>query len=114
MHRKFGDGPMDFFATGLKAAPKWHQKSITDFGEIVLRPESPAVTARKNLVTHCNQAQRMAPLSALRQVSRESANFLGAGRAALLQLAHPWVAAALLHHSNLITDAICRFHSTFR
>jgi uncharacterized protein (DUF2236 family) len=44
----------------------------------------------------------------------ESAVFLGAGRAALLQLAHPWVAASLLHHSGLLHDAIGRFHSTFR
>jgi uncharacterized protein (DUF2236 family) len=48
------------------------------------------------------------------QVNRESAVFLGAGRAALLQLAHPWVAVALAHHSNLLNDAIARFHSTFR
>src|ERR1700684_1622608 len=48
------------------------------------------------------------------QVNRESAVFLGAGRAALLQLAHPWVAVALAHHSTLLTDAIGRFHSTFR
>ena len=48
------------------------------------------------------------------QVNRESAVFLGAGRAALLQLAHPWVAVALAHHSNLLNDAIGRFHSTFR
>lgn len=54
------------------------------------------------------------PDSVAWQVSRESAIFLGAGRAALLQLAHPWVAAALLHHSNLMNDAIGRFHSTFR
>jgi uncharacterized protein (DUF2236 family) len=47
-------------------------------------------------------------------VNRESAVFLGAGRAALLQLAHPWVATALAHHSNLLHDAIGRFHSTFR
>src|SRR5579862_4638246 len=47
-------------------------------------------------------------------VNRESAVFLGAGRAALLQLAHPWVAASLLEHSNLKNDAIGRFHSTFR
>jgi uncharacterized protein (DUF2236 family) len=47
-------------------------------------------------------------------VNRESAVFLGAGRAALLQLAHPWVAVALAHHSNLLNDAIGRFHSTFR
>jgi uncharacterized protein (DUF2236 family) len=48
------------------------------------------------------------------RVNCESAVFLGAGRAALLQLAHPWVAVALAHHSNLLNDAIGRFHSTFR
>jgi len=48
------------------------------------------------------------------RVNRESALFLGAGRAALLQLAHPWVAVALAHHSNLLNDAVGRFHSTFR
>jgi len=55
-----------------------------------------------------------APDSIVWQVSRESAIFLGAGRAALLQLAHPWVAAALRQRSNLMNDAIGRFHSTFR
>ena len=48
------------------------------------------------------------------RVDRESALFLGAGRAALLQLAHPWVAAALDQHSNLRADPLRRFHSTFR
>ena len=48
------------------------------------------------------------------RVNRESVLFLAAGRAALLQLAHPWVAAAILHHSHLLNDAIGRFHSTFR
>jgi uncharacterized protein (DUF2236 family) len=47
-------------------------------------------------------------------VNRESAVFLAAGRAALLQLAHPWVAVALAHHSPLLNDAVGRFHSTFR
>ena len=47
-------------------------------------------------------------------MNRESAVFLGAGRAALLQLAHPWVAVALAHHSTLLNDAVGRFHSTFR
>ena len=54
------------------------------------------------------------PDSVTWRVNRESAVFLGAGRAALLQLAHPWVAASLIHHSNLRNDAIGRFHSTFR
>jgi uncharacterized protein (DUF2236 family) len=54
------------------------------------------------------------PGSVTWQVNRESAVFLGAGRAALLQLAHPWVAVALAQHSNLLNDAVGRFHSTFR
>ncbi len=54
------------------------------------------------------------PGSVTWQVNRECAVFLGAGRAALLQLAHPWVAASLAQHSRLMTNAIGRFHSTFR
>jgi uncharacterized protein (DUF2236 family) len=48
------------------------------------------------------------------RINRESALFLGAGRAALLQLAHPWVAAALDQHSTLLAKPIARFHNTFR
>lgn len=48
------------------------------------------------------------------KINRESAVFLGAGRAALLQLAHPWVAAALAQHSTTLADPIARFHQTFR
>ena len=48
------------------------------------------------------------------RINRESALFLGAGRAALLQLAHPWVAAALDQHSSLLEKPIARFHNTFR
>lgn len=48
------------------------------------------------------------------QVNREAALFLGAGRAALLQLAHPWVAAALAEHSTVLHRPIARFHNTFR
>jgi len=47
------------------------------------------------------------------KINRESALFLGAGRAALLQLAHPWVAVALDQHSNLRNDPLARFHNTF-
>jgi uncharacterized protein (DUF2236 family) len=47
------------------------------------------------------------------QVDREAAIFLGAGRALLLQLAHPWVAAAISQHSQVIGDPIGRFHRTF-
>src|SRR5271154_4957186 len=60
------------------------------------------------------QAGIFGPSSISWKVNRESVLFLGAGRAALLQLAHPWVAAALLHHSALRTDPLARFHNTFR
>ena len=48
------------------------------------------------------------------KLNRESAVFLGAGRAALLQLAHPWVTHALDQHSRTLNDPIGRFHGTFR
>jgi len=60
------------------------------------------------------QAGIFGPSSISWQVHRESALFLAAGRAALLQLAHPWVAVALDQHSNLLGDPLARFHNTFR
>ena len=53
------------------------------------------------------------PRSVTWQVDREAAIFLGAGRALLLQLAHPWVAAAIEQHSDTFADPIARFHRTF-
>jgi uncharacterized protein (DUF2236 family) len=53
------------------------------------------------------------PHSLTWRVDREVANFLGAGRALLLQLAHPWVASAIEQHSNAFADPIARFHRTF-
>ncbi len=54
------------------------------------------------------------PQSITWKINRESALFLGAGRAALLQLAHPWVATALAQHSTTLSNPIDRFHQTFR
>lgn len=53
------------------------------------------------------------PGSMLWRVDREALVFLGAGRALLMQLAHPWVAAAIADHSAVSTDPIGRFHRTF-
>ncbi len=47
------------------------------------------------------------------RIDREAAIFLAAGRALLLQLAHPWVAAAIAQHSRSLADPIGRFHRTF-
>jgi uncharacterized protein (DUF2236 family) len=46
------------------------------------------------------------------RVNREAAIFLGAGRALLLQLAHPYVAAGIAEHSRTLADPIGRFHRT--
>src|SRR5829696_2420007 len=53
------------------------------------------------------------PASALWHVDREAILFVGAGRALLMQLAHPWVATAISKHSNALDDPIGRFHRTF-
>src|SRR5262249_59278227 len=53
------------------------------------------------------------PRSMTWRVNREAAIFLGAGRALLLQLAHPWIAAAIEQHSDTFANPIGRFHPTF-
>jgi uncharacterized protein (DUF2236 family) len=53
------------------------------------------------------------PQSMTWRINREAAIFLGAGRALLLQLAHPWIAAAIEQHSNTFANPIGRFHRTF-
>jgi uncharacterized protein (DUF2236 family) len=54
------------------------------------------------------------PASVTWRVNREAAIFLGAGRALLLQLAHPWVATAIADQSKVFDDPLGRFHRTFR
>lgn len=53
------------------------------------------------------------PASMTWRIDREAAIFLGAGRALLLQLAHPWVAAAIADQSRVFADPLGRFHRTF-
>lgn len=53
------------------------------------------------------------PDSLFWQVGRYSTAFLGAGRAALLQNAHPWVANAIKQHSRTMDDPMSRFRGTF-
>lgn len=54
------------------------------------------------------------PASTTWRLSREAVMFLAAGRALLLQLAHPWVAAAIADHSRALDEPIARFHRTFK
>src|SRR6478672_12454989 len=55
----------------------------------------------------------LGPDSVTWRVNREAAMFLGAGRALLLQLAHPWIASAVEQHSDTFANPIGRFHRTF-
>src|SRR5579859_3293806 len=83
-------------------------------GEPVSRAAIERLWALVREQTHDPRAGIFGPSSVSWRVNRESALFLGAGRAALLQLAHPWVATALDQHSNLRNDPLTRFHNTFR
>jgi uncharacterized protein (DUF2236 family) len=53
------------------------------------------------------------PSSMMWDIDKEAVIFLGAGRALLLQLAHPWISAAIAQHSQTLADPIGRFHRTF-
>ncbi len=53
------------------------------------------------------------PESMTWEVNKYMTNYLGAGRAVLLQLAHPWVATAIDQHSVLKTDFVGRLRRTF-
>src|ERR1043166_278890 len=56
----------------------------------------------------------LGPRSVAWQLGGDLAVFLGGGRAALLQLAHPMVAYAVDQHSKTRTDVLGRFQRTFR
>ena len=53
------------------------------------------------------------PDSPMWQMNAQLSNFLGAGRAMLLQLAHPYVAYAIAEHSTTLSDVRGRFQATF-
>src|SRR6516225_761242 len=55
----------------------------------------------------------LGPNSVTWRVNREAVLFLAAGRALLLQLAHPWIAQAIADHSQTMSDPIRRFYRTF-
>ncbi len=82
--------------------------------ELVSESESEALRARVARGSADPVAGAFGPESVTWRINRESALFLGAARAALLQLAHPWVAAAIAQHSTVLERPIARFHNTFR
>jgi uncharacterized protein (DUF2236 family) len=90
--------------------------------EVLLSPPKPIFIGTDEIALQLEKLRKTAneplaglfgPASMTWRVSRESALFLGAGRALLLQLAHPWVANAIASHSRTLGDRIGRFHRTF-
>lgn len=94
----------------------------TDLGTVTMNPVSreqseALLTAMERGCLDAGLDRRagiFGPESASWRVHRESALFLAAGRAMLLQLAHPWVTAAIAEHSQVMNRPIVRFHNTFR
>lgn len=91
----------------MDAPSDWH-------AQYVEQQESDALISAVERSATDSRAGIFGPQSMSWKINRESALFLGAGRAALLQLAHPWVATALQQHSSLLANPIARFHNTFR
>lgn len=54
------------------------------------------------------------PDSMMWRFGSHNVNFICSWRAVLLQLAHPWVAAAVRDHSKVKTSVVRRFHGTFQ
>src|SRR5271165_4696702 len=82
-----------------------HLVSTEEFERLLAEVEGAAPRAAEGI---------FGPESISWKINREAALFLAAGRAALLQLAHPWVAAAIAEHSRTLRDPVGRFHQTCR
>ena len=81
---------------------------------IVTRADLEASLAALRALTPEPSGGILGPRSVAWQIGGDLAVFLGGGRAALLQLAHPVVAYAIAQHSHTRADVAGRFQRTFR
>ena len=79
----------------------------------VTRDELEAYLTRVRARVRDPRAGIYGPGSVSWRIDREAAIMLGGGRAALLQLAHPYVAHAVDQHSQTRNDPVGRFQRTF-
>jgi uncharacterized protein (DUF2236 family) len=86
---------------------------MTTDRHVVTRPELEAALARLRGLVADPRAGIHGPGSQAWRWHREAIVFLGGGRAALLQLAHPFVAHAIDQHSKTRDDVLGRFRRTF-
>jgi len=81
---------------------------------VVTRDEHEAALAALSREVADPHAGILGPDSVAWRIGGDLAVFLGGGRAALLQLAHPMVAFAIEQHSKTRADVVGRFQRTFR
>jgi uncharacterized protein (DUF2236 family) len=81
--------------------------------KVVSRDELEALLAEVRAGVTDSRAGVFGPGSATWEIASDVALFLGGGRAALLQLAHPMVAYAIDQHSDTRRDVLGRFQRTF-
>ena len=110
---------------GLPAWPAWRVRRAVAHthggSRVSISPmrSSRATSSRRRSRSLREMPQIRAPASSDRasvawQFGGDLAVFLGGGRAALLQLAHPMVAFAIAQHSHTRADVVGRFQRTFR
>lgn len=90
----------------------WHE-TIPESSAVVSAADLEHELAILRAASRDSAAGAFGPGSMVWRIDREVAIFLAAGRALLLQLAHPWVAAAVAQHSCSLADPIGRFQRTF-
>jgi len=91
--------------------------------EAVAEPaDTTGLVSRADLEASLDRAAALAPSptiglfgpeSKMWEIGKQSVGFLGAGRAALLQLAHPYVAYGIEDHSETRSNPFNRFQRTF-
>ena len=81
---------------------------------VVLRTELETALGELRTMIEEPRAGILGPRSVSWRLGGDLAVFVGGGRAALLQLAHPMVAYAIDHHSTTRSDVLGRFQRTFR
>jgi uncharacterized protein (DUF2236 family) len=81
---------------------------------IVRREELESALAELSATVRDPREGILGPRSVAWRIGGDLGVFLGGGRAALLQLAHPQVAYAVDHHSATRNDVVGRFQRTFR
>jgi uncharacterized protein (DUF2236 family) len=90
-----------------------HLESHAPAPSLVSRDQLEARLAQLRACVRDPRAGIFGPASRVWAINKQSVTFLGAGRAALLQLAHPFVAHGVDQHSTTRADPVGRFQRTF-